>query len=97
MDTTLMATNSLQVNTVWEQRCPALPPKVCSSPTTACRSEALSRPKLLFGRPSKRVSYTQELALIGEAHKLSRDWLPSKSKAQDGYPIKGKDNMIPVA
>ena len=39
----------------------------------------------------------QKLACHCEAHKLSRDWLPSKSKAKVGYPIKGKEYILPIA
>ena len=33
----------------------------------------LSRPKIPHSHPGKGISYTQELAHISEAHKLSRD------------------------
>ena len=55
------------------------------------------RPKVLSYRLSKGIANPQKLACDVEVHKLSRDWIPPESKAQDGRLVKGMDCILPTA
>jgi len=44
-----------------------------------------------------KMADVQKLARNVEVNKLSQDQIPTKSKAQDGRPVKGKDYILPTA
>ena len=54
-------------------------------------------PKMLSHLPSKRVGNAQKLASYLKVHECGWDWIPTKSKAQNGHPVKGKDYILPTA
>ena len=57
----------------------------------------VGRSNILSLYRSKGITNAQKLTCNIKIYKISWDWIPTKSKAQNGHLINGKDYILPTA